>query len=278
VNKSILCIAAFCALGIASSAVAEEMATPPSSFVTARVPYLAWSGVYFGINGGYAWSNPNVAYVGNDPASRAGLCVSPGSKCIPTADFQRDGALFGGQVGYNWQFNSRWLAGAEADYQWSDLFGTGYSQVKVSGVNGLSTMAAKETVHSFGTFRARLGALPLQSLLVYGTAGLAVGQLRAHERGHVVMPGLMSFESVEEAFYEDERVVARLNGSVQIEQHMRFAEACGKAVFGLRRVDGATRVGDEFAVFVVDGNHHPPAKEPVAIVVANTEMPGRLGA
>ena len=177
VKKNMLRIAAFCALGIASSAVAEEMATPPSSFVTARVPYLAWSGVYFGINGGYAWSNPNVAYVGNDPASQAGLCVSPGSKCIPTADFNRDGALFGGQIGYNWQFNSQWLAGVEADYQWSDLFGTGYSQVRVNGVNGLSTMAAKETVHSFGTFRARLGALPLQSLLLYGTAGLAVGQL-----------------------------------------------------------------------------------------------------
>lgn len=106
--------------------------------------------------------------------------------------------------------------------------------------------------------------------------GLGVGQLRAHERGHVVMPGLMSFESVEEAFYEDERVVARLDGSVKIEQYLRFAEACGKAVFGLRLVNGATRVGDEFAVFVVDWNHHPPAKEPVAIVVANTEVPSCL--
>ena len=106
--------------------------------------------------------------------------------------------------------------------------------------------------------------------------GLTVGQLRAHKRSHVVMPGLMSFESVEEAFYEDERVVARLDGSVKIEQHMRFAETCGEAVFGLRLVDGATRVGDEFAVFVVDGNYNPPPKEPVAIVIANTEIPSCL--
>jgi outer membrane immunogenic protein len=178
VNKSILRIAVFCALGIASSAVAEEMATPPSSFVTARVPYLAWSGLYFGINGGYAWSNPSVSYVANDPASQAGTCAIPGgAKCIPTSDFKRDGGLFGGQVGYNWQFNSLWLAGVEADYQWSDLTGTGISPFHLGGVTGTSTMTATETVHSFGTFRARIGALPFQSLLLYGTAGLAIGQV-----------------------------------------------------------------------------------------------------
>jgi outer membrane immunogenic protein len=179
-------IAAFCALGIAGSAAAEEMATPPSSFVTGRVPYLAWSGLYFGVNGGYAWSNPSVAYVANDPASQAGTCAIPGGiQCIPTADFRRDGGLFGGQVGYNWQFNSLWLAGVEADYQWSDLTGSGNSPfgfVVTSGgrtttSTSISTMNASETVHSFGTLRARVGALPFQSLLLYGTAGLAIGQV-----------------------------------------------------------------------------------------------------
>jgi hypothetical protein len=87
----------------------------------------------------------------------------------------------------------------------------------------------------------------------------------------------MSLKSVEEAFYEDDRVSARLDGPVKIEQHMRFPEACGKAVFGLRLVDAATRVGDEFAVFVVDWNHNPPPKEPVAIVVTNTEIASGLG-
>jgi outer membrane immunogenic protein len=186
VNKNILRIAAFCALGIASSAVAEELATPPSSFVTARVPYLAWSGLYFGINGGYAWSNPSVSYAGNDPASRAGICAPPfGTTCFPaSADFNRDGGLFGGQIGYNWQFTSLWLAGVEADYQWSDFTGTANALTQVNnGVSGVGsikgpgTIAATETVHSFGTFRARVGALPFQSLLLYGTAGLAVGQV-----------------------------------------------------------------------------------------------------
>jgi outer membrane immunogenic protein len=182
VKKSIFCLSALLALS-ATGALAEEMASPPSAFVTGRQPYLSWTGVYAGINGGYTWSNPNVSYVANDAASIAGTCAVPGGlKCIPTADFKRDGGLFGGQVGFNWQFNTLWLAGVEADYQWSDFTGTGYSPFHLGGVGTaavLSTMAAKETVGSFGTLRARLGALPFDSLLLYGTGGLAVGQVKS---------------------------------------------------------------------------------------------------
>ena len=113
VKKDILCLSALLALS-ATGALAEEMASPPSAFVTGRQPYLSWTGVYAGINGGYTWSNPNVSYVANDAASIAGTCAVPGGlKCIPTADFKRDGGLFGGQVGFNWQFNTLWLAGVE---------------------------------------------------------------------------------------------------------------------------------------------------------------------
>ena len=182
VKKSIFCLSALLALS-STGAFAEEMATPPASFVTARLPFLAWSGFYAGINGGYAWSNPNVSYVANDPTSQAGTCAVPGgARCIPTADFKRDGGLFGGQIGFNWQLNPLWLAGVEADYQWSDLTGTGSSSFHLGGVGSaavLSTMSAKETVGSFGTLRARLGALPFESLLVYGTGGLAVGQIKS---------------------------------------------------------------------------------------------------
>jgi outer membrane immunogenic protein len=181
VKKSIFCLSALLALG-STGALAEEMATPPSSFVTTRVPYLAWTGFYAGINGGYAWSNPNVSYVANDPASQAGTCSVPGGvRCLPTADFKRDGGLFGGQVGFNWQFNSLWLAGVEADYQWSDFTGTGSSSFHLGGTGGaavLSTMSATEKVGSFETLRARLGALPFESLLLYGTGGLAVAQVK----------------------------------------------------------------------------------------------------
>ena len=180
-KKSIACIAALLAFGM-TGAMAEEMAVPPSQFITARVPYLAWTGFYVGINGGFAWGNSSVAFAANDPAALAGTCGgggAPGPKgqCINSVDFRRDGAVAGGQVGFNWQINSQWLVGAEADFQWSDLNGSVSSSFRLGNV-GATNMVASQTVESFGTVRARAGVVLAPPLLLYGTGGFAFGQVR----------------------------------------------------------------------------------------------------
>src|SRR5580700_3099915 len=90
------------------------------------------------------------------------------------------------------------------------------------------------------------------------------------------MPGLMDFESIEEAFHENEGAVALLDGSMEIEQQVRFTEAGRETIFGLGLADCPTRVGDECAMFVVDWNHNPSAKETVPVVVANAEVAGGM--
>jgi outer membrane immunogenic protein len=191
VKKSIACIAILLAFGM-TGAVAEEMAVPPSQFITStRVPYLAWTGFYVGINGGFAWGNSSVAFAANDPAALAGAFSGcpPGApgipaalrgQCINSLDFRRDGAVAGGQFGFNWQVNSHWLVGAEADYQWSNLDGSVSSSFRLGNfgaTNVGATMVASQTVESFGTVRARAGVLLAPPLLLYGTGGFAFGQV-----------------------------------------------------------------------------------------------------
>ena len=183
-KKSIACIVALLALGM-TGATAEEMAVPPSQFITARVPYLAWTGFYVGINGGFAWGNSSVAYAANDPAAQAGTCGGAGApkgQCIASTNFRRDGAVAGGQFGFNWQVNSHWLVGAEADYQWSNLDGSANSPFRLGNV-GSTNMVASQTVESFGTVRARAGVVLTPPLLLYGTGGFALGQV--HENLNV---------------------------------------------------------------------------------------------
>jgi len=186
VKKSIACIVALVAFGL-TGATAEEMAVPPSQFITsARVPYLPWTGFYVGINGGYAWGNSSVAFTPNDAAALAGTCGGVGSgalkgQCINPVDFHRDGAVAGGQFGFNWQVNSHWLVGAEADYQWSNLDGSVNSAFRLGDV-GATNMVASQTVASFGTIRARAGVVLAPPLLLYGTGGLAFGQVRENLR------------------------------------------------------------------------------------------------
>jgi outer membrane immunogenic protein len=164
-----------------TGAMAEEMAVAPSQFITARVPYLAWTGFYVGINGGFAWGNSSLAFAANDPAAVAGTCGgggAPKGQCINAVDFRRDGAVAGGQFGFNWQVNSHWLVGAEADYQWSNLDGSVNSAFRLGNV-GATNMVASQTVESFGTVRARAGVVLVPPLLLYGTGGFAFG--RVHE-------------------------------------------------------------------------------------------------
>ena len=178
-KKSIACISILLAFGM-TGAMAEEMAVPPSQFIaSARVPYLPWTGFYVGINGGFAWGNSSVTFSANDPAALAGTCGgggSPKGQCINGVNFHRDGGVAGGQFGFNWQVNSHWLVGAEADYQWSNLDGSANSSFRLGNV-GATNMVASQTVESFGTVRARAGALLAPPLLLYGTGGLAFGQV-----------------------------------------------------------------------------------------------------
>jgi outer membrane immunogenic protein len=179
VKKNRVCVSALLAFVTLSSvgAMAEEMTAAPAIVITAPASFLQWTGLYIGANGGYAWSQSGVAYSPNDPAAQAGTCGGVGGgRCIPAIDFGVRGPLAGGLVGFNWQINSMWMTGVEADYQWAHFTGTGMSAFHLGDV-GNATMIATQSVTSFGTLRARMGVIPIAPLLLYGTGGLAFGQV-----------------------------------------------------------------------------------------------------
>lgn len=99
----------------------------------------SWAGPYVGANLGYAWGD-----VTNSIASPSGV-------------------IGGVQAGYNWQFG-QWVVGLEGDIQ-----GSGASD----------TFAAwKFSNPWFGTLRGR-GGFAMNNILIYGTGGLAFGNVRA---------------------------------------------------------------------------------------------------
>lgn len=181
-KKCFLLVSALLTLGSATAA-ADELVFAPAAHIDSAPPYLSWSGFYVGLSGGYAFGNSTVIYSPNDPAAALGTCGGgpsgagiPKGTCIPSADFRRDGPLVGGQAGFNWQVTSRWLVGGELDYQWADFTGSAISTFRLGAV-GTTNAMAKQTVESFGTARVRMGVIFTNPLLLYGTAGLAFGQL-----------------------------------------------------------------------------------------------------
>ena len=182
-KKSIACIAILLAFGM-TGAMAEEMAVPPSQFITAQSAVSRLDRLLRRHQRRFAWGNSSVPFTANDPAALAGTCGgggSPKGQCINAVDFHRDGAVAGGQFGFNWQVNSHWLVGAEADYQWSNLDGSVSSSFRLGNV-GATNMVASQTVDSFGTVRARAGVVLAPPLLLYGTGGFAFGQVHENLR------------------------------------------------------------------------------------------------
>jgi len=173
-NKLVVaCISAFAFCSAPALAADMAVKSPP---MAAPAPDISWTGFYVGGNVGYGWKDQTVSYAPNDFTSNGVTCGGAfGGTCIPPASFNIGGALGGIQSGYNWQFNHQWIAGVEADFDWSGLKGAGTSNFSLGGA--ASNFVGNEDIKWFGTIRGRLGWLPTNSILVYGTGGFAYGHV-----------------------------------------------------------------------------------------------------
>jgi outer membrane immunogenic protein len=161
-------------------------------------PAFSWTGCYGGINGGWIGGGsakndlnpsgnylnapgvsapPNGAGTGDFAASRAALSHSYSSN-------QSSGEV-GIQAGCNQQFG--WFVlGFEADWQWSDLtnttdasFGAFANPGNPAFTNAAHTEHVSSKLDWFSTFRGRMGFTPMDRVLIYGTAGLVLADVKS---------------------------------------------------------------------------------------------------
>ena len=130
-------------LGAAFSLVIASSALaadfPAGNYYTAPAPIASgWAGPYLGATAGYEWGT-----VDNNPTKPSGLAG-------------------GVEAGFNWQ-HGQFVYGAETD-------------INISGAD--DTFAPWQFSNPwFGTLRAR-GGIAFSNVLIFGTAGLAYGDLR----------------------------------------------------------------------------------------------------
>jgi outer membrane immunogenic protein len=172
---------------LATNAFGADLAARPYTKAPAIVEAgYNWTGFYVGLNGGYSWGRANTT-----------IAPFPIFPTAALAGHQKvDGGLGGGQIGYNWQIDRKWLIGLEADIQAtgerSSSFLTGVGPRYGSFASGLPNSSAgpdfnaivtqtANLAHSlewFATFRGRAGVLADPQTLLYATGGLAVGEFK----------------------------------------------------------------------------------------------------
>ena len=172
-------------------------------------PAPTWTGLYLGVNVGYGWGDPHTDIAGNGSVTNfqgvfAGFPgFSSNFAFTDSGNARLSGLMGGGQIGYNYQLNRRWMVGVEADLQaagqsgnnvFSDQFST-----PVCGVAGgrppvcsltsplVATAATgyEAKIEAFATLRGRAGYLITDQVLIYGTGGLAYGRVEINGNASV---------------------------------------------------------------------------------------------
>ncbi len=132
---------------------------PPNSYYPARAP-LSWGGGYFGVNGGYALGINNWTNAG-----------------VSTGNYTFNGALLGGTAGLNFAGYGGFVFGVEGDMDWSSQKGSS-SAAACFAIGAPAGTSCTGKAEWLSTARARVG-YAFDRVLVFGTAGAAIGDLEA---------------------------------------------------------------------------------------------------
>jgi outer membrane immunogenic protein len=153
-------------VALSGIAIAADMRPPPAPPAAAPYERPAWSGFYFGGNGGGGFGNAD-----NDFRVAGGPTFASVSQSLK-------GALGGGQIGYNWQ-SGAWVLGVEADFQASSLKGHISTPCLAPFCALPLTASYSQEVSWFGTVRGRIGYAQAGWLL-YATGGYAYGRVETN--------------------------------------------------------------------------------------------------
>jgi outer membrane immunogenic protein len=183
--KRVLLTSGLLVLGISGASAADMAVKAPAYTPPPQV--LSWNGWYAGVNGGYGWQGSNHKLT-NSITSDYPDFGSDGDAITFWGDknFKSRGGFAGAQLGYNWQ-RGNFLVGWEADYQWADIRRDQNLDVlapynscggeRCGTDDATASSWANSRLRQFGTFRGRVG-YAFGPALIYGTGGLAFGQVR----------------------------------------------------------------------------------------------------
>ncbi|THD75167.1 MAG: hypothetical protein E7813_01545 [Bradyrhizobium sp.] len=167
------------ALGMAAPAVAADFPVAYSREPVMIPAWYDWSGLYLGLNGGWAssrncWNDLSLTIGG----------PSTGTEGCNNAK----GALGGGQLGFRWQPNSSWVFGVEFQGDWADLIGSNLSQNPAE-----PGLINRSRVGAFGFFTGQIG-YTIDTVLLYAKGGGALALDRYN--GTLVGSPPISFDSI----------------------------------------------------------------------------------
>jgi outer membrane immunogenic protein len=182
-------IGAVAVLALAGTSAATAADMPLKAPAPAVIEVFTWTGFYAGLNAGGFWGEGQQGFSIDDSLGRyytfgagQGAMIAQ-VMGVGNQPLKNNGFTGGGQVGYNYQ-TGPWVLGLEADLEW---FNPSATSTRVGLLPGAVALPGGTPVpfqitdttsgNWLSTFRARAGIHPLNNLMLYGTAGVAVAHV-----------------------------------------------------------------------------------------------------
>lgn len=132
-------------------------------------PAYSWTGCYAGVHVGYGWARSDV--------TDSNVSVGPGGAGAVTGTLDSDGAVYGGQLGCNYQFQTgavgtNWVVGIQGDFAGTSLRGDVADPFTpfLGGITGTMSMRTEWLASVTG----RLGVTAWDNrALIYAKGGVA---------------------------------------------------------------------------------------------------------
>ena len=176
-----------CVGALALTGVALAADLPPQPMPPPPPPPPMWTGFYAGFNAGYEWmthagTNSTATPFFAAPTWDTELATSSALATGSTGG-SSNGFIGGFQAGYNLQTASNFVVGFETDIQGilgksanGSLGGAG-APAAFPDETIVSNVTSSSKLDYIGTARGRIGYLITPTVLLYGTGGLAYGQV-----------------------------------------------------------------------------------------------------
>ncbi len=135
-----------------------------------------WTGFYIGLNAGVGINHSEYSL------KPSGLFAGSLDNHLRTDSGEFDEAAFtgGAQLGYNYQSDNV-VIGLETDFNYNGVDESrSVHRPLAAPLVGDFIHNVKQEINWFGTLRARLGFTPADRWLIYGTGGLAYGDIDSH--------------------------------------------------------------------------------------------------
>lgn len=208
-----------------------------------------WNGFYGGLNAGYGWGTNTSASSKAIPLYDNGALPVTlneannyyvnnfygASALANTANFgvNQSGLIGGLQAGYNYEIFNQTIIGGEADIQGSSIVGDGsytraspnelineyndcclpthyYNSINYTHYGSGNINAG---INWFGTLRGRLGYEPTPEILIFGTAGLAYGNVYANSANSFIYNATVSVDGQLASYVTYPWLINSLGGS-----------------------------------------------------------------